>query len=127
MPDPKTTVLDASSFTRITHGRPELPTIFNSVVTSAIDSTSDDMKQAIEDCVGGCENANLENFTSRDRADALIINAIIFTMLETGCPSDAIGKLVKIPSRYFEFFQLAEKGFFGTPTSEDLGEMFGEA
>lgn len=123
----KTKVLDASSFARITSSRRELPTIFDSVVGAAINGTSDEAKQSIEDFISGRKDSDLDEFEPKDRADALIMNAIIFTMMETGCPSDAIGKLVKIPSRYQGYFQHVEKGLFGTPTSDDLDEMFGEA
>jgi Trm5-related predicted tRNA methylase len=92
----------------------------------AIDRTSEEFKENIVKTLDS--NADgIFDLSEQQGADALVINGIYDTMRALSCGIKEIQYHLEVPVKYLPIFQQIEKGLYGTPTSDDLKEMIGEA
>jgi hypothetical protein len=70
------------------------------------------------------DGRDIEDLPMSQSADAILLNTIIHLLHETGGSLDAIMRHVNIPPNYMPVFWKMEKDSHGTPTPNELEDMF---
>ena len=91
----------------------------------SMELSPNDVKLAVMGLFMNIDEENVDDMTSNDCADALIINAIIVAHAHTSSTYSDIIRHLGMPYKYRMAFEQLEKKLHDTPTSEDLKEMFG--
>tara|TARA_R110000824_G_scaffold148467_1_gene318277 strand:+ start:307 stop:669 length:363 start_codon:yes stop_codon:yes gene_type:complete len=93
------------------------------IVFQAMEMSPEEVKIAIMGMF--MQTIDLDDMDEQACADALIINAVMVATSVTNTPYSEIIRHMGMPYKYRLAFEKIEKELDGTPTSEDLKEMFG--
>ena len=120
-----TSTFDNSSFRSVGNkwGLDEL------AIHASIFHTDNDTKGAILKHFFGIAEGNnpmsiLNELTERQCADVFVINTLFAIMDSRGESLRDIQKKIEIPAKYFSCFHTAIKALDGTPTPQDLDDMY---